>query len=68
MDSSHRDPEGAVGSTQLRPTSLLHLRLDLLFQGDVLENDLGPRPKSCSKRPENESDEQEDKSGHGRED
>ena len=66
--SSHRHPECAVGVIELRARSLLLQRLDLLFQGDVLENKIGPRPKSHSKPSDKESDEQEEKFGHGRAD
>ncbi len=62
---SHRDPEGSVRVVQLRPRSPALQHLHLLSQGEVLHNEIRPRPKDRSESPDQRSGEQHEQPEHG---
>ena len=63
--SSHRYPECPIGVVELQPRPLQLQRPDLLSQGDILENKIGPRPKSRSKSTDNDGEKHDEELGHG---
>ena len=63
--TSHRQPEGAVSVVELWPTTAALQCLQLLSEGDVLQEEIRPRPKDYPEATEEDRGEQDEEPEHG---
>ena len=64
--TSHRQPEGAVSVVQLWPRPPALQCLQLLSQGDVLQDEIRPRPEDDAEGTDQDRGEQDEEPEHGR--